>query len=215
MNFGAIPDEHGVDHEQEYERSGNLAAANHFAERKLWHLELTRECRSVPRDLRDRGAHYMRAAAHAGDPDAMLLYGQGLHMNPTGRGMAAGPEFDAWLRESPGMLHRALRAGNPTAAFSLSIAYLDDFGFPNLLIPDDPYQGAVHHLLSTHLFGMRERTGWLAKLDARGQEQARAEARRLHRELFDGKRFDSRQAMAVPPYLRPHQGQVEPCSDGE
>ncbi|GAB2661734.1 hypothetical protein GCM10027193_14870 [Arenimonas aestuarii] len=215
LNIAAILGEDGKDAEEEYEAKGNLAAANQMAEMKLWHLELERDCRLVPEALRERGAHYLRAAARAGDADAMLLYGQGQHLNPTGRGMAAGPDFDVWVREAPDMLHRALRAGNPAAAFSLYMAFADNFGLPNALVADDPYQTAVYHLLSTRLFGMREMPLWLGKLDPQAQEQARAQARQLHAELFDGKRFDSMRAMAVPPYFHARDGQVEPCGDQE
>lgn len=211
LNFAEIRGEEG--REFEHERSGNLAAANHLAEEKLWHLELERDCRSVPVAIRERGADYLRAAARAGDADAMLLYGQGQHFNPTGRGIAVGPEFALWAQEAPGMMHGALRAGNPTAAFSLHMAYADNFGFPNGLIPDDPYQTAVYYLLSVQLFGMTERRVWMDRLGAEEQQQARAEAKRLHDELFDGKRFDSKRTLVVSPYLRAREGQVEPCGD--
>ena len=188
--------------ERQSEAKGQLAVANYFAEEQTWLLELARECRDVPADVRSQGARYLRQAALAGDPAAMLAYGSGQHFNPNGRGIAVGPAFDTWRREAPAMLQRALLAGHPAAATALSMAYMDDMGIPNAFVANDAYQGAVYHILSAKLFGTREYPGWLGSLDASELERARREATRLHDEVFAGNQYDRKFYTVFAPYYR-------------
>lgn len=187
--------------EATYEAEGRLAAANAVAEAKLRRLERLRQCQSVPQELRGEGARYVRRAALAGDPYAMLAYAEGQHWPPNGRGIAAGPEFDVWRQEAPGMMQRALQAGNPAAALKLQSHYQDDFGYLAALVPNDAFQGYVYHLLVVRLFGYKEQHFRAQGLDAAAVERARLEAARLHERYFDGKRFPSESAMQYPPYM--------------
>lgn len=190
---------------------GRLAAANQIAEEHLWRLETMQDCDQLPPDLRSQGARYLHQAARAGDPHAMLAYASGHHLDPSGRGMMAGPEFERWRSESPGMLRGALRAGNPSAAFALASAYQSDMGFPAALFEDNLYDWAVYHLLSTQLFGGAESTGMLQGLPAEQLQRARIEAGRMHREYFEGRRFDSSVGFAYPPWLRMPAGYPADC----
>lgn len=195
--------------EAEYEAEGNLAAANAVAEQRLWHIERLQQCRSVPADLQGQGARYLRQAALAGEPHAMLAYAEGHHWPPTARGIAIGRDFDLWRQEAPGMLHAALRAGNPTAAFMLQLSYFDDLGFLSALVPDDSYRGYVYHLLSVRLFGIRENTAWARDLGAADMERARLEARQLHEKYFAGQQFPNSRMMPSPPYMHRGSGQSQ------
>ena len=131
----------------------------------------------------------------------MVAYAEGQHWPPSTRGVALGREFDLWRQEAPGMMHAALRAGNPSAAYILQLNYGDDFGFLSALIPDDPYQGLVHHLLAVRLFGFREHTRFALGLDAAEIERARREAAAMHARYFDGRSFPRNWAMQYAPYM--------------
>jgi hypothetical protein len=196
------------DAEAEYEAAGNLAAANSVAEERLWRIERLQQCRGVPADLHGQGARYLRQAALAGEPHAMVAYAEGQHWTPNVRGIAIGRDFDLWRQEAPGMVHAALRAGNPTAAFMLQMSYSDDFGFLSALVPDDRYRSFVYHLLSVRLFGIRENTAWARDLGAADMERARLEARQLHEKYFAGQQFPKSRMMPYPPYL--HRGSDQP-----
>lgn len=192
----------GGDAEMEFEERGNLAAANSIAEERLSRIEGLQQCRSVPESLRSQGGRYLRQAALAGEPHAMLAYAEGHHWPPDGRGVALGADFDLWRQEAPAMMHAALRAGNPTAAFMLQMNYSDDFGFLSAMIPDDTYRSYVYHLLSARLFGHRERQALARDLDAAAMERAGKEAIELHERYFGGRRFPSSMALRYPPYVR-------------
>jgi len=200
----------GEQAEAAFAAEGNLAAANQVAEERLWHIERLEQCRAVPADLQAQGARYLRQSALAGDPYAMLAYAEGHHWGPNMRGMALDPMFDQWRREAPAMIHAALRAGNPSAAFILQINYGDDIGFLSALIPNDAYRRYTYHLLSVRLFGQREQPAYARALDATEIERARREADALHARHFDRRRFPSSQMMAYPPYLRGPQGEATP-----
>lgn len=192
----------GEQAEAAYESEGNLAAANQVAEEKLWRIERLAQCRAVPADLQAEGARYLRQAALAGDPYAMLAYAEGHHWPPSSRGIALDPMFDQWRREAPAMMHAALRAGNPTAAFILQINYSDDLGFLSALVPNDAYRSYAYHLLAVRLFGHTEQPGRTRGLDAGEIERARREADDMHARYFDRRRFPSSHAMRYPPYMR-------------
>ncbi len=197
--------------ERQTEANGQPEVANYFAEEQAWLLEVASECRDVPDGIKNEGARYLRQAALAGDPAAMLAYGSGQHFNPSGRGIAVGPAFDTWRREAPVMLRRALLAGHPSAAPALSMAYLDDMGILNAFVANDAYQGAVHHMLSAMLFGTREYPGWLEGLDAQELERARREATRLHENVFAGKRYDRNFYFVQPMHYRRNPDAPLPC----
>jgi hypothetical protein len=194
------------DSESQFESEGNLGAANFQAEEKIWRIERLAQCATVPAGLRDQGSAYLRQAAYAGDPHAMQAYAEGLHFNLEMRGSALDPHFDAWRRDSPAMMHAALRAGNPTAAFSLFSAYQDDHGPFTALVPDDTFQAAVFHLLSVRLFGMSDRMSTFTTLDATGVANAYKEAEALHQRYFGGRRFDQSRALGYPAHVAPSPG---------
>ena len=192
----------GDEAEAAYVAEGNLVAANHVAEERLWRMERLQQCGAVPAELRSQGTRYLRQSALAGDPHAMFAYAEGHQWPPSMRGMAIDPAFDQWRREAPAMMHAALRAGNPSAAYILQINYSDDFGFLSAMIPNDPYRSYAYHLLLVRLFGHRERPGLARELDAAAIESARREAARMHEQYFGGRQFPSELSLIYPPYVR-------------
>lgn len=188
-----------AERERTLEAEGDLAAANRLAGEQALLIEAAKTCDTIPEPLRDRGSHYLRQSALAGDPAGMLAYGLGHQFNPSGRGMAADTTFEAWREEAPAMLHRALLAGQPAAAWSLAVGYRDDMGTSNSVIPDDPYRAAVYYLLSARLFGTAEHQDWLDRLDAEQLQAARLEAGRLHAGVFEGRLHPRSEMYSRPP----------------
>lgn len=180
-----------AERERALEAEGDLEGANRIAGEQARLLATAGACQAIPARLRGRGGEYLRRAALSGEPVAMLAYAQGYQFNPSGRGWATDPTFEAWRVEAADMAHRALNAGNPWAAFVLSQAYRDDAGIPNSLVPDDPYRSAVYHLLWVRLYGSTEQAAWLAPLTADRQAAARREAERIHAGVFRGRTFDA------------------------
>lgn len=202
---------HLAEAERTNEEKGDLAAANKLAEQQALQLARAQACRDIPADLRGRGSYYLRQSALAGDPSGMLAYGLGYQFSPSGRGMLVDPTFEAWREEATVMLERALLAGQPSAAFTLAMGYMDDMGHPASLIPDNPYRAAVYHLLWTRLYRASEQRGWLEKLDPEELQAARREAERLHADVFAGRRYDSSETYLYPPYLSHPSRSRPPC----
>ncbi|PZO09371.1 MAG: hypothetical protein DCF27_05535 [Lysobacteraceae bacterium] len=178
----------GFDHEAELLREGKIAAADAAASRELHQLERLMDCRAVPEALKARGAHYLVQAARAGEPEAMLRYADGQYWRPDGRGVLSDPGFEAWRREAPGMLQRALESGYPDAAIYLHIAHASDVGFMASLIRDDPEQALAARHLHARLFGRRSPLGHRG-LDAAAQQRARELAAQWHRNYFNDRTY--------------------------
>lgn len=191
-----------AERERAHEAEGNLGAANRMAEEQARRITSAGFCRTIPADMLEQGSRFLRAAALAGEPGAMLAYGLGHHFNPSARGLAVDPTFEAWREEAPAMLHRALEAGEPAAVFTLSLAYSDDHGIPSSLVPDDPYRAAVYHLLWARMFRANEQRMWIDKITPDQLASARKEAERLHADVFKGQRYESKDTYLQPPSMR-------------
>lgn len=187
------------------------------AERLQRMVEDMDACRAVPADLLVRGGAYLRQAALAGEPEAMIRYagGESLLVG-LGLGFLRDPALDAWRREAPVVLRRAFAAGMPEAAYLLEGAYRQD-PMDNLpaiawLLQADPRLAHAHHLLQRRLYG--DDAGMPARrtppgLDADDLARADALAERWHRQYFDGRRvpysasFAMLAPLADPAGLRP------------
>jgi len=150
-------------------------------------LETVIACRAVPEALRSAGARYLVQAARAGEPEAMLRYAIGQHLPPTGRGSFVDPEFDAWRRDAPGMLWRALEAGQAGAVVHLQFAYLPGHDLLGVLMGDDALKSHAFKLLAQMLFGSSPPIVQ-EPLDAEGQLRAREMAEDWHKRFFGGRR---------------------------
>lgn len=151
-----------ADQERSHAEKGKLDQANAAAMALLRHVELQRTCAGIDPDLIARGAHYLRQAALAGEPDAVVRYATGGTFRITGsNAYITTPEFDQWRREAPAMIRRALEAGQP---------------------------GAVLLMLESH--STRYFLPWVTPHDPDGAEASLALARRLFGEDFDASRFD-------------------------
>lgn len=183
------------------------ASVDYLMREPAWIVERLAQCEAVPAALAGEGARYLEQAALAGEPEAMVRYAEGQHWPPSGRGAMAGPSFDRWRRNAPGMMRRALEAGYPDAVFALMIAYQDDATHHAALIPNDPEQAAVIGLLYARLFGRQGMERRLRGMDAASQANAIRQAEAMHREYFQGRRF-SGSGFPYPAFLPPVPGQT-------
>lgn len=190
------------DGDQVSEAGGN----EHMDQIRLWQLERQVQCRDVPAPLRGRGGHYLIQAARAGEPEAMVRYAEGHHWPPSGRGIVADPDFDAWRREAPAMMRRALESGAPEAAFLLMGNYSTDFDLLSALVPDDPEQALAMGMLWARLFGTSEPPYLSRNLSAGALQRARERAEQMHQHYFQSRRFPRDRAMLNPTFFPPSSG---------
>lgn len=141
--------------EAELEAKGDLSAANKIAAGRLLHAQLRDTCSVVPEPLVGRAHHYVRQAALAGEPEAMIRYARGetlMNGIPSMRYIAT-PEFDAWRGEARRVLMRALDAGHPEAALILARAHAGNDSLLAMLLPRDDVEARASLLLARRLFG--------------------------------------------------------------
>jgi hypothetical protein len=154
-----------------------------------WNAHWLDQCQAVPDALRGQGGRYLAQAARAGEPEAMVRYADGQHWPPSGRGSFAGPAFESWRRDAPGMMQRALESGYPGAIYALMIGYGDDLSPHAALIANDPEQALVMSLLYSRLYGAKEMRHYQDAVDAATQLRARERAGQIHQRHFNGRQF--------------------------
>ena len=164
-------------------RRGQLDAADRIAEIEIRKIRLGQHCDAVDPALVARASHYLRSAARAGEPEAMLRYATGAHHGIGGQmGFIRDPDFEVWRREAGGMLLRAAQAGRVDAVSDLRRAYSSDSAPYAALIPDDPVQARAWERLEARLGGRdapERQTG-----DPALERQADALARQWHQRYF-------------------------------
>jgi hypothetical protein len=143
-------------HEASMEHTGDLENANRIAMVRLYRAELRRTCESVPAALVAKGNHYIRQAALAGEPEAMIRYASGNslmtgHINSWT--FINSPAFDVWRREARPVLMRALDAGVPEAAVLLAEAHGPGGGWLTMLLEPDHMEARASQALLRRLFG--------------------------------------------------------------
>lgn len=175
----------GLPPDESLARRGQLDAADRFAEIEIRKIQLGQHCDALDPALVARATHYLRSAARAGEPEAMLRYATGAHHGSVGQmGFIRDPDFEIWRREAPGMLLRAAQAGRLDAVGQLRMGYRSDSAPYAALIPDDPLQARAWSLLEARLEGRdppeREND------DPAAERQAEDLARQWHQRHFKG-----------------------------
>lgn len=188
------------------------------------HQSALRDCAGLSPALQSRAGEYLRQAALAGVPDAMISYAAGHHLD-FGGGVAyvgAGggfggdyawlrdPAFETWRREAPRMMDAALADGRLDAVHLLHIAYFPERGplLPlRLILPADPVRAAALERLQQLLFNSRG----LTRVDVTpAQAHDAAElAGRWHREYFGERVGDPLPYGGMPPFA------IVPADTGE
>lgn len=146
----------------------------------------------------DRHLDWLRQAAHAGEPEAMLRYvmGEAFGLHGVNFDYLRSPGFENWRREAPGMLQALIEAGYPEAVIYRMIANQSGFGGPMAnLLPADPVRDHAYNELflllnvdSPLVEGMR--TQLRAQADETVGAQARQQAARWHQDHFGGRTYD-------------------------
>jgi hypothetical protein len=190
--------------EREAEANGKLNYADSIAVMLLRHAELERTCDGVDPALLARGGHYLRQAALAGEPDAVLRYASGGSFESVhDYRFITTPDFDQWRREAPGLLQEALAAGDPGAALVMLRTHGASAGFLSMLLPADPLEAQTSLALARRVFGDQLRLQGLQLVPASDPalaEAAEARAAELHARYFDGRQHDfGRAAHAMLP----------------
>lgn len=175
------------------EAKGKPEDANRVAGLNLGFMEQARRCASLPEGLVAQGPRYLRAAALAGEPEAMLRYADGQSLDAWGDfAYLRTPEFDQWRAEAAAVLNAALAAGRPEAVELLRQAHVGDQGPLQGLFENDPVQAHAYFLLQGRLFNSPTATPLPppAGLDADQVHQAEALAAAMHERHFQGRQLD-------------------------
>lgn len=212
----AVAAQHLAENEHKAAEAGDLDVANQWAAKNLHYLRLASHCRDLPQDLIDRGARYLRQAALAGEPEAMLRYAAGEGFgNTRGFGFLNSPDFDTWRREAPAILRQAFVQGHPEAAHLLRDALHNDQGPLNALVQDDPLLAQAYSFLIARMQGAAG--PWLPStrpLPRIGRDDMRTAmdlANRWHREHFGGRRITDGSSMdRITPLYEPFGGRANP-----
>lgn len=190
------------------DRKGELDEANRYADMQARLLAARQRCARIDADQIAMAGDYLRRAAKAGVPEAMLRYAVGQGFGG-GSPLAAlrDPGFDAWRRDAPAMMQASLRDGQPEAVAMLADAYRDDDTLLfSALVPNDTVQARAYHVLRQRLLGRAGPADTspvtpevLAQMRAAGIDtramsptpdqlrQADAHAGRLYRDYFGGR----------------------------
>ena len=180
--------------ESELAAKGNLDQANSIAMTLLRHAELQRLCAGLDETLLARGGQYLRQAALAGEPDAVVRYAAGGAFRATGsNSFIATPEFDQWRREAPAMIQRALEAGEPGAVLLMLQSHSMNHDFLPWVTPPDPDAAATSLALARRVFGEDFNTSHFdipVRDDPRRLADAERRAAELYARHFDGQPQD-------------------------
>lgn len=169
---------------------GKLDAADNAAAMLIGILEIQQHCAGLDKDLIARGGHYLRQAALAGEPDAVVRYAAGGAFGLTGSmAFITTPEFDQWRREAPLMVQRALEAGQPGAVLLMLQSHSMNFFFLPWVTPPDAEAAEASLALARRVFGEGFDTSRFqipVRDDPRHMAEAERRAAEWHDRHFDG-----------------------------
>lgn len=203
------------------EASGNIDRANDAARELLRGTTIRRHCDPYPPTLQQRANDYLRQAALAGEPEAIVRYssGQALARRATQQhAFLRSPSFEAWRADALALVESLQRSGQPEAVLVRLFA-INDGSHLGLLLPPDPVQDEAYRQLARLLFGEQEalrRPGAPPGLMPEQQQAAMQMAQTWHREQFSGQRFkleDHLAAFSTPLAYDVPEGWPRPSED--
>lgn len=157
----------------------------------------TPRCEALLAKYRGRHFDWLRQAAHAGEPEAMLRYASGEAFGVPGDSFdyLRSPHFDTWRREAPAMLEALLEAGYPEAVVVRMLASQAMLGGPlySVLEPDRLQDLAYASLAMRLQRGMPNLPAAAvggSRVDPLLRQQATELAARWHQERFEGRTYD-------------------------
>ncbi len=127
---------------------------NALDEQRLLTMEKALSCNQITEERLKLATPYLRQAALASEPEAILPYVDGISLQGEG-GMAMinNHGFDIWRRDALPMAESALRQGIPEAAYVLGGAYSNDFSLFYGLVENNPLKAETMRLLQLRLEG--------------------------------------------------------------
>lgn len=181
-------------------QEGQLDQANRYAQMQLLAISARRECVGLPAQAGRMGHAWMRRAALAGEPEAMLLHASGETLVTSfedGWSFLQDERFKQWRAEAPAMLQSLLEQGDPAALIALLHGYANRQYLGWITVPD-PDRALTLSLLAQEVFS---RPGDLPSagysFDLREPDQRRRyrdamlQAREWHRQYFDGRKHET------------------------
>ena len=187
--------------EQILAQKGQLDDANRFAQMQLLAIAARRECAGLPAQAGRMGHAWMRRAALAGEPDAMLLHASGETLVTSfedGWSFLQDERFKQWRAEAPAMLQSLLEQGDPAALIALLRGY-ENRQYLGWITAPDPDRALTLSLLAQEVFN---RPGGLPSggdsFDLREPDQRRRyreamlRAREWHRQYFGGQKHETK-----------------------
>lgn len=197
--------------EAEFVANGQAEQADQAAAAQIFALELRQACAGLPDQVLSLAPGYLRQAALAGQPEAMLRYAQGDALffgQERGWRVLREPHFEQWRSEAPQMLQAMMESGQPAAVLVMLEAYLGANRLWMVTPPDDSRALALHQL-AWLLFDQRgdlpgaPTPAGLSQSERRQAfTTARAQAKAWHQAYFGGKTFRlAEESQAIAPLL--------------
>lgn len=216
--------------EAEFVAKGQQAEADQAAAAQIFALELRQACDGVPDTALSLAPEYLRQAALAGEPEAMLRYAQGDALffgAERGWRVLREPHFEQWRREAPEMLQAMMESGQPAAVLVMLEAYNGSNRLEMVTTPDNAKALALHQL-AWQLFDKRgdlpgaPMQAGISQADRmQAFRAAHVQAKAWHQAYFGGKTFRlAEESQAIAPLLENLQHGIRrtppgriPCGD--
>ncbi len=142
-------------------------------------------CQGVTDAQLEQTSKYLRQAAYAGIPLAMVNYASYGGFDNNNQAILRDPSYESWRRDALSMTERALAMGVPEAAIMLQNAYSEDYGaLFSGIIPNDPVKAEVYRLLYQRV--INEKSEKSESLTQKEIDYATAESDRMFSEYFQG-----------------------------
>lgn len=153
------------------------------------------QCEGIPPTLYERASDFLRQAALAGQPEAIIRYvrGEALSTDPMQQlAFVRDPRFDNWRREALPLLEARLQAGHPEAVLAMLEARNAEGHWLTMIIPADPVLDRAYWLLARRLFGDHaalQRFRQTPEMTTEQQLDAERLAAQWHEDRFDGRQL--------------------------
>ncbi|MEO8000947.1 MAG: hypothetical protein ABI644_03650 [Arenimonas sp.] len=151
----------------------------------LGFMEKVQNCGNLSDKQLKMTHRYLRQAALASEPDAMIAYADGMGIVNEGNfAFVRSENLDAWRREALPIAENALRHGIPEAIFLFNNGYSEDFSLFSGLIENDPYRAETMRLLRLRIEGKAFSAA--TTLNASDYQRALSESESMFKNYFQG-----------------------------
>jgi TPR repeat protein len=188
-----------------------LKMANSIDEQRLTIMEKAKSCGKISTQQLKQASRYLRQAAYASQPDAMVAYvdGRGLE-GEGGFALVRSSDLDLWRRDALPIAQRALQSGVPEAVYLLSNAYSDENSLFSGLIVNDAVHAETMRLLRLRVEGTALPVE--TRLNASDYQRALSESDAMFRNYFNGRVQPKVSFMKrLTSYASTQKDEVAPC----